>query len=100
MPLTIHWESDNPSEHTAESEIMLENDTAHPLESATEIHNDFRGVDFWRAIFCTLGDAPVALPGSSDATRVSFTPLGDGRPQAPHDILYHIILGYIILHYM
>ena len=34
---------------------MLEHVIELPLENATEIHNDFCGVDFWCAIFCTEG---------------------------------------------
>ena len=36
------------------SEILLENATEHPLENATEIHDDFWGIDFWCAICLIL----------------------------------------------
>ena len=40
------WEGDNP----------LENATQKPWEHAAKVHYDFRGVDFWFALFCPYRD--------------------------------------------
>ena len=60
MPLQIHWqipvksrwESDNPFEHATEKmKFRWEMPLNIPWKMPLEIHDDFRGVDFWCAIF-------------------------------------------------
>ena len=52
VPVNIHWKCDNPLDNATEKVTMrwklpLEIRWKLPLR----IHDDFRGVDFWRAVF-------------------------------------------------
>ena len=80
LPLSIHWESDNPLEHTTEQWNYVGNSTDNPLEHATKNPRWFLRCRF---LMCNI----LSLGPSIRASLLTPTPTAHEHQGRPFNVL-------------